>query len=180
MSEDPKPPVAPADKSERDAHGRQRVPWLVRFWQHVQKSESCWLWMGNTDQNGYGRIGVLFRSRLAHRLSWEINRGPIPPNLHVLHRCDVPGCVNPDHLFLGTQADNVADMIKKGRKAPLPRGSDHVSSTLSEADVMEIRRLILIGMRQREVALYFRMSQAQVWRIGRRQHWRHLPQEGVQ
>ena len=83
-----------------------------------EPNTGCWLWTGATVPFGYGRInggrtgvGVL----LAHRASWEIYRGPVPEELCVLHRCDIPQCVNPDHLFLGTHADNVADKIAKGR-----------------------------------------------------------------
>lgn len=75
----------------------------------------CLLWTGAADQNGYGVITVNRKPVGAHRVSWSLANGPIPGGLHILHRCDTPPCINPDHLFLGTPADNVADMIRKQR-----------------------------------------------------------------
>lgn len=81
----------------------------------------CWIWMACLDGAGYGRIGVgskrdgTKRALQASRASWMIHRGPIPKGLHVCHTCDVPACVNPDHLFLGTNKDNADDMVRKGR-----------------------------------------------------------------
>ena len=80
------------------------VPWQDRFWRHVAKGDGCWLWIGFKNQWGYGRFhrNMSFPYAQAHRLSWELEHGAIPAGLCVLHRCDVPACVNPDHLFLGT------------------------------------------------------------------------------
>lgn len=89
-----------------------------RFWGRVIKGDSddCWLFSGSGTPNGYGRLRDERRgSTLAHRFSWEIHFGPVPEGMNVLHRCDVRRCVRPDHLFLGTQADNMADMVAKGR-----------------------------------------------------------------
>ena len=97
----------------------------VRFWDKVDTSAGmfdCWVWMGSRNPDGYGNISIQNKSKSAHRISWEIHNGRIPKGLHVLHRCDNPPCVNPSHLFLGTNADNVADMNAKGRQRPgLPR-----------------------------------------------------------
>src|SRR5215471_5778543 len=92
-----------------------------RFWSKVRRARSCWLWFGSCDPRGYGRLGKPYGVDgpayiPAHRLSWILNRGPIPSGLHVLHRCDVRECVRPDHLFLGTQSTNMADKVAKGRQ----------------------------------------------------------------
>lgn len=95
--------------------GRKPLPLAAKMRFEVAES-GCWIWTGTRLSAGYGVIrheGKLVR---AHRVSWEMNRGPIPEGKRVLHRCDVPFCVNPAHLFLGTQADNVSDMIAKGRE----------------------------------------------------------------
>ena len=85
-----------------------------------EPNSGCWLWMAAGGADGrYGRIGVNGNSRLAHRVAWELYRGPISGNEHVLHKCDVTICVNPDHLFLGSHADNMRDMAEKGRAVGL-------------------------------------------------------------
>ena len=93
-----------------------RGPLVLRLWRRVARGEACWLWTGNTDAEGYGRIalenGLVRRT---HQAAWIVTYGPIPPGLHVLHECDNPPCVNPAHLWLGTHADNMADRDAKGR-----------------------------------------------------------------
>jgi hypothetical protein len=90
-----------------------------RFWEKVVKGIECWLWIGATTRRGYGAIHAAPPSRkilVASRVSWEIHYGAIPDGLFVCHRCDVPACVRPDHLFLGTDKENKADMMAKGRQ----------------------------------------------------------------
>src|ERR1700761_3720809 len=88
-----------------------------RFFDSVmpEPNSGCWLWVGSLNENGYGTIGVAYKTQLAHRVSYRLHVGPIPDGLNVLHKCDVPCCVNPDHLFPGTQETNVIDMENKGR-----------------------------------------------------------------
>jgi hypothetical protein len=108
---------------------RNHAPVEERFWRYVQKTESCWEWVGNKGRFGYGRIqefGVSGKTVQAHRLSYQMHVGPIPDGLFVMHKCDNPSCVNPGHLQLGTPRDNTQDMIAKGRKrvvAPVGEGN---------------------------------------------------------
>lgn len=87
-----------------------------RFWRQVVRSATCWEWTGVRTAKGYGRVSIAGRYIYVHRVSWEWHRGPIPPGLLVLHHCDNPPCVRPDHLWLGTMLDNVRDMDSKGRR----------------------------------------------------------------
>lgn len=87
-----------------------------KFWQKVNKTESCWLWKGCVNTTGYGMVNWAGKKNIvAHRLVWKLTNGQIPDGLQVLHRCDITRCVNPQHLFLGTIQDNAADRVAKGR-----------------------------------------------------------------
>lgn len=107
----------------------QPKKWPDRFWAKVQKTEACWLWMGAVKSDDpldcYGIIQMgdahKSRTRLAHRIAWELEHGPIAAGVKILHRCDNPRCVRHDHLFAGTQADNIKDMTKK-RRHPWSQG----------------------------------------------------------
>ena len=124
----------------------------VRFDSHADKTSSdrgCWAWTGTTSKDGRGRFGANYRSNLAYRVSWEIHKGTIPRGLFVLHKCDNPNCVNPEHLFLGTHQDNMDDKRAKGR---LPLGEEAYQAKLTEAQVVTARMLfagkkVLRGMR---------------------------------
>ena len=102
---------------------------------NVNDPSGCHLWTSGT-KAGYGYLSVNKRWTLAHRYSWELKRGPIPKGMFVCHACDVPACVNPDHLFLGTSADNMRDMAAKGRST---HGKRNQGAKLTEQDVIAIR-----------------------------------------
>ena len=147
-----------------------------RFWDKVQKGDCCWVWIGWRDRNGYGKIrdrtGGKFRDLFAHRVSWEVLYGPIPDGLCVLHRCDNPCCVNPKHLFLGTSADNVHDMISKGRFVVPPRqGSRNGRARLTENQIVQIRDLIEQGVPRKQIAEMFGVSVSAINHIARRRRW---------
>lgn len=113
-----------------------------RFWKKVHKTDGCWLWTASRFTNGYGQFTVSSPKKSpAHRYSWVLENGPIPEGLYVLHRCDNPICVKPAHLFLGTQQDNMDDMVKKGRQSTLSSpGAMNPHSKLSWEQVQSIRR----------------------------------------
>lgn len=123
------------------------VPLEERFWLHVNKTETCWLWTG-ARQRDYGKVRVYlghrkYADRRAHRVAWELTNGPITdPDLCVCHKCDVRLCVRPDHLFLGTRAENLSDMTAKGRRA---RGAQSGQSAITP----DIVRLIRSGSLRR-------------------------------
>ena len=146
-----------------------------RFWSKVQKTESCWLWTAGKFHNGYGSFKMRRRMHSAHRVAWGLTNGSIPDDhtyhgVCVLHRCDVRACVNPSHLFLGTHADNVADMAAKGRSFNA-RGSDHQGSKLTDAQVLAIRSDARL---QRVIAAEYGLAQTTVGRIRSRRAWAHL------
>lgn len=117
----------------------------IRFWAKVDHSggpDACWPWTAGRNADGYGVIWVGRTMDLAHRVAWALVNGPIPPGLKVLHACDNPPCMNLAHFFLGTMADNTADMMAKGRdRHGVLLGEAHGRAKLSEAQVHEIRRL---------------------------------------
>jgi hypothetical protein len=109
-----------------------------RFWKYVNKTDYCWIWSGGKYSNGYGSLAINTYPVLAHRFSYELHFGKINPNLLVCHKCDNPSCVNPEHLFLGTQKDNLQDMIFKNRLNR--KGEKSNNHILSKDDVISIRK----------------------------------------
>jgi hypothetical protein len=146
----------------------------------AEPMSGCWLWTGALRQNGYAVISVANRQTLAHRVSWELHRGPIDGGLCVLHHCDNPPCVNPGHLFLGTIADNNADKTAKGRvrTGERPRGEHHKRSKLTVSAVQEMRRRSNDGESQRSLARSFSVSQGNVSLVVNGAAWAHV-QSGV-
>ena len=152
-------------------------PLADRFWPKVDKSggpSSCWLWTaGVVGGTGYGKIQDTRGGRYlrAHRVSWELAHGPIPDGMRVLHRCDNPPCVNPAHLFLGTDADNQHDMRAKGRFIQ-PRGERAGQAKLTTEQVLRIRS---DPRTLREIAADYGTGLMAVSRIKRRLAWKHVP-----
>jgi len=119
-----------------------------RFWAKVKKTPTCWLWQRALDEWGYGRFG----GGSAHRVAWRFAYGPVPKGLQVLHRCDNPPCVRPDHLFLGSQADNMADMVVKGRAL---RGERNPNAKLTWEAVRAIRAQHAAGVSKHSLSRQF-------------------------
>lgn len=145
---------------------------MERFMRFVQKSETCWLWTGaKCNSFGHGR----FDNSSAHRASWKLFRGPIPFGLHVLHRCDNPPCVNPNHLFVGTARDNILDCIAKGRRRNnAPKGENHSDAILTESQVLEIRKLRALGFNNPQLAEKYGVSRENISAIATRRTWKHI------
>ena len=146
----------------------------ARFWSKVLKGAKCWLWGGCTTPRGYGVFetsrGGIARARRAHRVAWELKRGPVPDGVLVLHRCDNRSCVRPGHLFLGTHGDNAADAKDKKRNV---QGETHGMSRLSWDQVREVRALST-GARgeQHVLAARFGVTNSTISLILRQKIWR--------
>ncbi len=158
--------------------GTQNLPPLARFWLQVRKEvNGCWIWVGSG--NTYGVIRVNNRPVKAHRFSWELHEGPIPNGLRVLHNCpdgDNPRCVNPNHLFLGTDNDNIKDMVKKGRST---RGERNCKAKLTEQEVLEIRSRFTPKKKKGSgaasvLAREFGITRSQISFITSGRQWKHL------
>jgi hypothetical protein len=130
------------------------------FWTHVNKDGDCWEWTACCRGGRHNQYGN-FQGNMAHRVSWEMKNGEIPSGFHVCHHCDNPKCVNPDHLFLGTNTDNSHDMMRKGRRR----------TTRSLDDVCEMRWLLAMGARQCDVATEYGLSRASVCLIANKKQW---------
>lgn len=144
-----------------------------------EPNSGCWIWLGATmsEHRPYGRLVVGSRSdgtrrtTSAHRLSFETFKGPIPNDMEICHSCDMPSCVNPDHLFLGTRQDNVDDRERKGRNSPPPilRGNGAPWTKFTDQDIAEIRASPLSSLK---IAELYQISSSYVRQI-RRGEWRN-------
>jgi len=142
-----------------------------RFLSKTNRVGDCLEWQARKNRHGYGTFKMGGKSWLAHRASWLILKGQDPKDLKVLHKCDNPACVDPDHLFLGTQAENVVDMVSKDRHI---KGEAVENSKLVEADVAEIRRLARVGWRQKDIAEEFGVSRPCISRLLSGKTWKHV------
>lgn len=164
---------------------------LTRFYANIFKTTNCWLWGGKPDVYGYGRIYIDGTKHKAHRFSWIVaNNSPIPQNMQILHDCpggDNPLCVNPKHLRLGTNADNMRDRKRKGRYAtgnahPLrknpekaARGEEHAKTSFTNKDIIEIRKMYDTGKYSHpQLGKMFKCSHSTIGRIVNRKVWAHI------
>ena len=144
------------------------------FWRKVQVTKGCWLWTG-AQTKGYGQLCVDKRHLYAHRYSYELHFGAIPKGMHVCHTCDVPLCVNPGHLFLGTPQDNIHDAIGKRRfRNGVLKGEKNGSAKLTAEQALQIRCRVSRGEPAYKVAADFGIGKSQAWNIGTGKSWRHL------
>lgn len=157
--------------------GMNRILWSVdfeaRFWSRVSvgEPEECWGWLGTLNHNGYGLFGAAGTQVLAHRFAYDLASGDQPGVRCVLHRCDNPPCVNPDHLFLGTRADNMRDMRHKNRGA---KGSRTGGAKLTEPAVAAARERWSRGELQADLAAEFGVTQGTMSVALNGRTWRHV------
>ncbi len=160
-----------------------------RFFAKVAKGDGCWLWTGATDAR-YGTIWANGKNRKAHIVSYELHVGAVPPGLEVMHKCDTPRCVNPDHLTVGTHADNLRDCVAKGRHKPIVRcgdqhyshirpwvvlrGEKHGIAKLRDASVREIKDRLATGAKIKPLARDYGVSATTIRNIRNRETWRHV------
>lgn len=149
--------------------GKIKTPAAERFYAKVEKSESCWIWIGAMSWNGYGRFAERKHHIVgAHQFAWKLKSGTWPDG-YVLHSCDNRLCVNPDHLRIGTQQDNINDAGLRNRRS---RGSTHGHAKFTERDIAEIRTSdetnIALGRR-------YNVIYKTIWKIRTRRSWTHVP-----
>lgn len=153
-------------------HAPLLAEFIGRFWSRVSIGPGCWLWTRGKDSGGYGAISFRGRMLKAHRVAWLLTSGDVPPGLLVLHHCDTPPCCNPVHLFVGTHADNSADMARKGRSnAPRLAGEQNPFSKLTADRVREIRQARATGLSYGEIAKHAGISKTQVANIVTGAQW---------
>lgn len=147
-----------------------------RFWEKVQiqQDHECWEWLAGKQSDGYGAFRFAGTMQLAHRVAYKLAKGAFDETLHVLHRCDNPGCVNPAHLFLGTNQDNVDDKVAKNRQQKL-KGVEHGRAKLTEQQVVEIRARYAAGnISQAALGREYGVHHAQIHYIVKNKLWKHL------
>lgn len=197
-------PIAKANRPERGHTKGQpisfinghngRMPVVERFWAMVNKhgpihpilGTACWLWTGCKMKFGHGQFNIgNHEIQLAHRFSYELHYGPIPAGENVCHHCDNPPCIRPDHLFSGTQADNMGDAASKGRTSRLgsgdaaPRGSDHWNAKLTEDQVVEILNLRNQGLSYAKIAEGYDVIPQYIGELCRGEGWNHIDRPAI-
>lgn len=146
----------------------------IFFWARVEIVEfGCWVWLRGTNRSGYGIMRLNNQHHICQRFAWLLTRGEIPNKLQVLHKCDNPPCVRPDHLFLGTMADNQRDKIEKGRQWR-PIGSLNVKAVLSPDDVLRIRSELVSGANRSAIAKKNNVSESTIYRIQSKNIWKSV------
>ena len=147
----------------------------------------CHIWLGALDADGYGQVGFRGKNMRAHRVSYLLNVGPLEPGMVIMHRCDTPACINPKHLLQDTSQANTADRDAKGRHT-VARGDQHYmrrtrfiragekapTAKLTEPKVIEIRRLLSLGIRQADIATQFSVSRTCISGISTKRLWTYL------
>ena len=163
-----------------------RPPFKDRFWAQVDilDPDECWEWIGTRDRHGYGKMGTNKKTKLSHRISYEMEIGEIPDGYCILHTCDNPPCCNPAHLWAGTHADNMRDMASKGRAnngrhargGTYNHGSRNGMAKLTEDQVLEARRLhLLCDVTITELSRTYNVSQAAMSCLINGKSWKHVP-----
>lgn len=142
-----------------------------RFWDKVTPIESgCWEWTGSRKPTGYGLFRMDGATKRVHRLSAQDSKGNVPDALHVLHTCDNPSCVYPNHLYFGTHQENMKDMVQRGRGA---KGERNGLSKLTKHDVLEIRRLYP-AVSAPVLAKRFGVHHSTIYSVSKRKWWNHV------
>lgn len=176
---------SPEQERLRDDEGRYSAPEQTlaeRFWRDVVQGEGCWIWQGTRVGKGYGDLVFRGKRYYAHRVSFELHFGAVPPGLFVCHHCDNPPCVRPDHLFAGTVRDNAIDMTRKGRHPGigrpsverLARGERQALAKLTDEAVVEIRQRYADGATGVELALEYDMTASALRQVVRGETWAHV------
>lgn len=158
----------------RKNFGRKNTlrPVTERFFERLSFGAcDCWFWIGRRNKDGYGVFNGM-GEKTAHRASWVMHYGPIPAGMQVLHKCDAPSCVHPKHLFLGTHADNMADMRGKGHRKGIGTGESNGRAKLDAVAVTAIRRARSGGVSLKEIARHYGVATSTISRVVRWENWK--------
>lgn len=149
-----------------------------RLMYRVKKTDSCWIWVGPVDYREgfkpYGRMWKDGTTVVAHRVSWQVYRGPIPRGMLVLHHCDNASCVNPDHLFLGTYRDNTQDMMQKNRDAGIRESRRGEKNNFAKLTADQVKAIRADPGSDQDVAHRYGVTRMAITKIRSRENWKHI------
>lgn len=165
-----------AERKLLEETGKKAEDLKIRFWKKVskQKEDECWIWNAYKHKKGYGYFHANGSVMKSHRISFILeNKTLIPKGMCICHSCDNPSCVNPNHLWMGTNMDNIKDSLMKGRRIGL-RGEKNNSCKLKSKEVLKIRELFLQKIKAKHIAKMFNIGISMIYAIKQRRNWKHI------